>query len=247
MSASSLQETLRRYGISVVSLWPWTMRGPKFTVSMAQEAGFDGIQVLPMRLWKHSEREGWEDAVISWEDAWNYGPLWQAVLRTFGVSLEGAPTLLDLALFSRRHIPPFRKAIPSWHNFVNWYPVEIHPELSLDVSDYQKYCSMGGSLVWDTYHVVRPHGKTGESFGDWRKLLRMLPKGSISLIHVHVVQEDVSGFLGGTSKTLEMLDALAVAAPGVPAILEIAPPLRGYRDTIAHLGLFERTMRAHLG
>lgn len=85
----------RKYGISVVSLFPWSwgLGGPQRGLHIAIEAGYDGIQYVPM--WGWGSNLGLGRYVISYEDAWNYGPVWQVLMRHLGLR-SNAPTLLDL-------------------------------------------------------------------------------------------------------------------------------------------------------
>jgi len=88
----------RKFGINIVSLFPWSWGkgGPQRCMSMATQAGFNGIQYLPMRGW--GKVNGFEPKIISFEDAWNWGPWWKVPRRLIGLD-EDAPRLLDWLVF----------------------------------------------------------------------------------------------------------------------------------------------------
>jgi len=245
---------MRKYGLNTVSLWPWSLGsfGPFRSIEMASKAGFDGIQALPMRLWDYRFKGDWARYVISYEDAWNYGPLWKALLREIGLMGEPAPTLLDLFLFGRERMLPFPNAIFSVHHGLKHPPktavvTEIHPELWTDTQSYVDYSQLRGRLCWDTWHVRRPHRKTGATIGSWRELLILLPAEAIGLIHVHPTKEEIPGFLRGESSELTaMLVALRLKNPNCPAIIEVFPPLAGKIQTIAFVANILRITKGWL-
>ena len=98
----------RKYGISTISLVPWSFghKGFEKSLDIAEELGLDGIQALPMRGWTLEPSlyaryldDPWDKLIISFEGAWNSGTVIQALKRRFGFGKEGYPTFLDLYLF----------------------------------------------------------------------------------------------------------------------------------------------------
>jgi len=71
----------RKYGISVVSLFPWSWGpgGLQRAVSLAKVAGYDGVQALPLRGWDFSDLGRYSASILAYEDAWNNGSLWRAI------------------------------------------------------------------------------------------------------------------------------------------------------------------------
>ena len=228
----------RVYGLNVVSLWPYCLglRGPEVAIEMADTAGFEGIQVLPMKGWSYKNIRKWESRVISFEDAFMYGPLWKAVLRQLGILGEPAPLIVDWLLFGRKVSPFFPNAIPVVHHWQRGVAVEIHPELSTSLEEYMDFCANGGRFCWDTLHVRRRKRDGSPGIDDWKKLLQALPEGAVELIHVHPKKAEISAFLGGDSTELrEMLRLLGLKFPGIPAVVEIFPPLKSPKKTLKEL------------
>jgi hypothetical protein len=231
----------RKYGITAVSLWPWSLgsRGPERSIKMAMDAGYDGIQAIPIKGWSYEKVDDWGKYVISFEDAWNTGPLWKAILREIGLMKEPAPRMVDWLLFGKVLTYHYPNAIESLH-----HPdpkqkgvLEMYPDLWNDPQKYIDYANQGGSLCWDTWHIRRPIRGTvePEPLGDWRKLLKALPGGSIKLIHVHPIQMEIREFLAGEFNELaQMLLALSYKT-NAPAIVEVFPPLKTPQGTIKHL------------
>lgn len=61
---------VRKVGINTASLLPWSIgpRGPALSVEIAQAAGFNGLQILPLRGWTRETMAGIpQDFVLSWE------------------------------------------------------------------------------------------------------------------------------------------------------------------------------------
>lgn len=228
---------MRRYGVSAVSMFPysWGPGGPLRAKRMAFEAGYSGIQAMPLRGWMNTPLKHWEGSVLSFEDAWNYGPVWQIPLRHLGLKSDG-PTLMDWLLFGSRVSPYFPNAIPSVHHKQLGVATEIHPELSTSVFEYLDYTEAGGKLVWDTWHVRRPYRDGKPGIRDWRELMDRLPSESIALIHVHVTKDDLQGFMSAAGELTHMLRRLRLkVSKSVPAIIEIAPPLRSWDGTLGFL------------
>ena len=219
----------RKYGVSVVSLFPWSWGpgGLQRAVSLAGQAGYDGVQALPLRGWDFSTLNQYADRILAYEDAWNSGPLWRAIGRHLRlVDPRRAPTLLDWLLFARLRMPAVSGSMQVSHVIGSERgPIEIHAELSTSLDFYR---AQRGGLCWDTLHVRRPHRWTDESMPDWRDLLKRLPANAIQLIHVHPnVSEVMSlGRRGHESSELaDMLKALRDRAPDALAIVEVAPRL----------------------
>ena len=213
----------RKYGVNVVSLYPWCL-GPNArerTIKLAYRAGFNGIQALPLRGWDLANVKKWERWVISYEDAWNFGPLWKMPLRHLGI-LPTAPTWWD-ALFFQRANSPVMKALPSMHHWGEGILTEIHPELGTDHRLYIEKATQGQMMVWDTYHVQRPLRSGGPGIQDWPRLLGAVCD-AIKLIHVHPVGDEEGSLLAGTGEIASMLKMLKkYVNPEVPVILEITP------------------------
>lgn len=224
----------RQFGVSVVSLWPWSvgLYGPERSIKMAKQAGFDGIQALPMKFWSYKRIHQWEKDVISWENAWNYGPLWQVPLRLLGQMRDPAPTALDWGMFGRKTFPVSPNAIASMHHFGEGVSTEIHPELAINHEVYLEHCKKGGLLTWDTHHVARAHRQTGERINQWIDLLEQIPSENLALIHVHPARSDVKGLLQGQSYLSPMLEKLGRKTDKAPIILEVFPPITSYRRTV---------------
>jgi hypothetical protein len=202
---------------------------------MAKAAGFNGIQALPMKFWDYTKVDSWKAGVISYEDAFMYGPLWKALFRQFGIVREPAPTLIDWVLFGQEASWPFQNAIAVQHSFQPGSVVEIHPELGTHIDDYIAFCASGGKVCLDTYHLRRST-RIHSSAIDWKKLLNLLPPKGVSLIHVHPIKSEISGFLGGVSSELtSMLQYLAQRFPDVPAIVEVFPTFRAPSSTILYM------------
>ena len=240
----------RIYGLNVVSLWPYCLgpRGPERSIKLAASAGFDGIQALPMKGWSYKGVREWEDRVISFEDAFMYGPLWQAVLRQVGILDEPAPLLVDWLLFGRKVSPFFPRAILVAHHWQKGVAVEVNPELEVRAQAYLNFCTDGGRLCWDTLHVRREQRNGGEAVSDWRHLLSDLPAGSLELIHIHPTKEELAPFLAGTQTELtEMIASLGAKFPTVPAIVEVFPPLVSLSSTIFYLSKILTTSKRWLG
>lgn len=228
----------RQFGVSVVSLWPWSIgpKGPERAIKMAKEAGFDGIQALPMKFWSYKRIRGWEKDVISWEDAWNYGPLWQVPLRHLGVLEDPAPTAVDWIMFGKKTSPVFPKAIASMHHFGEGVSAEIHPELATKHQVYLDHCAQGGMLTWDTFHVTRLHRQTGKHINQWSTLLMQIPTENLALIHVHPARSDTESLIQGSSFLNPMLEALGQKTQNTPVILEVFPPMTTYGGTVEFVG-----------
>lgn len=232
----------RPIGVSAVSFFPWCLGsgGPQRTIEMATKAGFSGIQALPIQGWRYENFQTWENGVISYEDAWNFGSLWQATRRLAGQGKADDPSWLDLLLFGEQEFPGwlFQKAIYSVHEFRTGGMLEIHPEFSTDPDVYKTIARSQGStkwVCWDTWHTRRVHKETGERIagGNWETLMSSLVN-KIGLIHVHPTREELRSFLDGTNMELNhMLTMLGIITDNdVPVIIEVFPPCTTPRNTI---------------
>ncbi|OGC80223.1 hypothetical protein A3K01_00775 [candidate division WWE3 bacterium RIFOXYD1_FULL_43_17] len=185
---------------------------------MIKSAGYAGIQALPIKFWSYKRIHEWEKDVISFEDAFNFGLPWKALL------------------FGRRISPFFPQAILVAHHWQKGVAVEIHPELSTSIEEYLDFCANGGRFCWDTLHVRRRRRDGSSGIDDWEKLLQALPEGAVELIHVHPKKAEIPAFLNGASTEFrEMLSLLGLKFPRVPAIIEIFPPLKSPKKTLGEL------------
>lgn len=240
----------RVYGLNVVSLWPYCLgpKGPEHSIKMAQSAGYAGIQALPMKFWSYKRVKEWENDVLSFEDAFGFGPLYKALLRQLGLIGEPAPLLVDWLLFGRRISPFFPRAIPVVHHWQRGVAVEVHPELSTSSEEYLDFCANGGKLCWDTLHVSRRKRDGSRGIDDWEKLLEALPESAVELIHVHPKKAEIPAFLSGVSAEFrEMLYALGRKFLKPPAIIEVFPPLKSPQTTLEYLSDVLTATREWLG
>ena len=212
----------RRIGVSVVCMLPWSLgrNGLARAAIMARLAGFQGLQILPMRGWDElTFTEASPNQIISFELAWNCGSLWKAVLRHLHLAGEESPLLHDWLLFGKCDDTE-RRAEMIFHHFqktsmfithdvIHVGVMEMHPELDLEVGVYADYPH---GLVWDTEHVIRS-GRHGQPpiTDDWEKLLDEVGH-NIRLIHV---KDPINP---------KMLKALAEKTT-CPVIFEARPPL----------------------
>lgn len=238
---------MRKYGVSVFSLFPWSLgpKGPERSVKMAREAGFDGVQALPMKWWSYERVDNWQKYVLAYEDAWNYGPLWQVPLRYLGIRPKG-PTALDWITFGKAASTSFPDAILSAHHMQRGVATEIHPELSTDIEEYDRYCREGNKVCWDTYHVRRSKRDGTPGIEYWTNLIKRIPvHRSIELIHVHPVKSEMEKFMVyGGGELVAMLLVLKRLAPTATAIIEVAPLLKTPRGTAKFLSeVLEQTKK----
>ena len=244
----------RKYGISTISLTPWSL-GPKGfekSLDIAEELGLDGIQALPMRGWpsepslyaRHLD-EPWDKLIISFGDAWNSGTVTQALKRRFGFGKEGYPTFLDLYLFGfgRRPVQVLETMgkVFGWEKYIN--PKFSNSEyryllkINSDNVQIQNYVDYKHGLVWDTSHVRE------QGMPDWRNLLSTLPTESIKLIHFHPKDEnELAEFVAGNKNELsEMLEFLAVkVSKDCPIIIETCPMIFRSRKSLIKKGCLVR-------
>lgn len=224
---------IRRIGVNVVTLLPFSLG--KFGLGraslLAYEAGFDGLQIMPLRDWGHITFSGISaKRIISFELAWNCGSLFGAVLRHLHLAGENKPRLRDWLLFEKCDIASYRTdlifqhyrktSLFVSHDVAHVGVMEMNPENKLAPAIYANYAR---GICWDTEHIIRP-GRHGEPpvTDNWRNLLDKVGR-NIRLIHVK------------SSADPEMLRALAKAAPGCPVILEDPPIIRFRGKTLEWL------------
>jgi len=211
----------RKIGVSIVCMVPWSLwqNGLGRAIIMAHDAGFDGLQILPMRGWNQlTFPEIPKEKIISCENAWNYGSFWGAVLRRFHIAGEDKPLFKDWALFgdekSSQYVydlicRKFPNSLMVSHDlyYRAFGPLELNPEMEISVPYERLDCS----FVWDTEHVVRS-GRHGERpvTDNWERLLDKIGH-NIKLIHVK------------SSADPKMLKALAKETD-CPVIFEDRPP-----------------------
>jgi hypothetical protein len=183
----------RKIGINVVSMVPFSLGrgGLARALGIASEAGFDGLQLLPLRFWNaFTFFDILKEKIISFELAWNCGSIWGAILRHSHLTGEENPTLKDWILFGKCETVEdcaelifrnFQKtSMFVTHDTVHAGVIEMHPELEMMADDYADYHH---GLVWDTEHVLRfgHHGEPPVTL-DWIDFLEEV-KGNIHLIH----------------------------------------------------------------
>lgn len=209
----------RKIGVSVISLLPWSLgkNGLFNAWKLARIAGFDGLQLLPMRGWdKVTPKTIPPNFVISFEDAWNCGKLLPSIGRELHLLGENHPRFHDVVLFGactevkERFNALFTHlggtAMLVTHNSRQAGVLEMNPE-----DNHTRH----GGVCWDTKHVVRS-GTNGESpiTRDWRTLLEIV-RHNVRLIHVN----------DSAPIDPKMLVALAEATD-CPVIYEAKPPLK---------------------
>lgn len=243
----------RLFTVSCVSLFPYSIgrKGFRRSMEMAERAGFGGIQGLPLRGWEHLEKFP-TDTILSIEDAWNYGTLSKGLMRTFKLADDPYPTLIDWALFGPKPHKALNTLRNLWpgasyisHDFGETL-MEINPEASINHKPYLSYLP---GLVWDTWHVRRPHRRNGTTIEDWDVLLEQLPSESIQLIHVHPSAEESFRLIKGScGPELErMLEALQrkTANSNCPIVLEVTPALIGMSHAEHRLDRIRRVLNEY--
>lgn len=230
---------MRKYGISTVSLVPFSLgkKGFEKSLDIVEKLGLNGIQALPMRGWPVDKnyyasnlQEPWDKMILSFEGAWNSGTIRERFSRTASEMKKGYPTFMDWYLFgfNPKSVLEAVRQVFGWQKFIDhkfgdyWCKVEIYPEASTQIQNYLNYPS-GVGLVWDTRHV------RDKGMPDWRKLLSELPSESIKMIHFQPKDEiELTKFMNGEKNELSiMLKALADKVfKDCPVILEIKPRIR---------------------
>lgn len=230
----------RKIGLNVVMTFPWCLGfgGLHRAIKLSRLAGYDGLQILPLRGWSAGDFEGVDpERIIAMEDAWNHGPFLSALARQAGLIGEPAPLFHDWLLFgpSGKTIADrlalmrsiFPDAIFPAHKPSGTDPIEMHPEAGLSIKEYAE---RPYGLVWDTAHVLRM-GRHDEApvTNDWRKLFAQV-SGNIRLIHVKDGADP------------EMLKALAEVTD-CPVILETRPPIKVIINQLSLIDWLEKKRR----
>jgi len=235
-----MEKNKRIFGVNIATLFPWSW-GPwgfHASLALALSAGFDGLQILPMRGWGNiclTEEE--KQRVIAMEDAWNGGKLRYALWReaaiiwhrkkgkSMGMEWERFPRLHDWLLFGswvksyevmRNHINTFDLGqIVTYHIWNRNLPVEICPENATMFPEGPINYPPG--IVLDTEHLTRC-GRHGQPAIDWKKLLDRLDSNQVKFIHVKPHAPEVA-------ELRKMLLALAELTHDsrCPIILEASP------------------------
>jgi hypothetical protein len=227
----------RVIGINVISLFPHSAgkEGPQNAINIAHKAEFAGIQASPLRGWWYGEMHKWHKYVISYEDAFNFGSLWQALFRNliaepikkvfpkFTVNTRN-PLILDWVLFDHPYAPRYPGAMKVVPRISKNDVVEINPELGLSVGQLIDLARNGQKYCLDTTHLFRK-GREGEAFiGDVRRLIEDLPESSVKLLHVHPLRNQIDPFLSGEYTAFtELVRMLGKRFPKAPAIVEVLP------------------------
>lgn len=185
---------MRTIGISQASLFPysWGPGGLARAWALAKEAGFDGLQILPLRYCDRSSSIP-QDAVLSIEGPWNSGSLWGALRRHMGRAGEEEPLLLDWLLFGgkkeaaklfRRLAGSFNQAMNVIHTPGSLYDIfEVNPEAKMSIAEIQKI----GALCLDNCHIQRK-GRHGEPRISAR-LIELLEPSQVQLLHYNLRDE----------------------------------------------------------
>ncbi len=228
---------MRLYGLNVASLWPWSLGtyGPEKSIEMAKAAGFNGIHALPMKFWNYDRFKKWEKHVISYQDAYMYGPFWQTILRHLHIMGEPAPTIFDWLLFGKNY-STIMQALYVTPIVIDGACVEINPELSSNHRNFVRLAISGVKFCLDTYHIRRNNRTLGKFFIDWENLLEYLPRENVALIHVHPQKNEIAQLLKGdtTSQIIRIMSTMQNRFPNVPVIVEVFPPLLSYDATVKY-------------
>lgn len=217
----------RLFGISTVSLFPHSLglNGLRNAWDIAFYAGFDGLQVLPMKGWDFNKNAFAHANVISYEDAWRpVQPFPQSalsgdILNWLAFGQNYATTLAKI----KRYYP---RAMPVGHHPDMQHVLEMKAEANLPVSGYLNY-SQG--LVFDTLHIFECPDL------DWPTFLSQVRKERIKLIHLHPRLNQIDSFLRGEQSELTaMLDQLnnVTRFSKCPVILEFFPPMHMLRGDL---------------
>lgn len=223
---------MRKFYLSSLSLFPYCLGegGPGDSISMAEKAGFKGLQIAPARGWKPETVSVLRsEDVIACEGAWNQGSLWGCAKRYLGSALglgwEG-PLLEDWMVFGRRPLTldqlaalfPTALKIVHFNNQAGFY--EINPEGGEPWNEFQW-------LVMDLHHYLRDYRDGRKNpFPHWAVALSKL-QNRIALVHIHPTVQEVQGLLnqdGGEFNSF--VRAIGrVLGPNVPMVLEVAPKI----------------------
>lgn len=225
----------RKIAVSAASFFPWCLGqgGIKRAIRLAKRAGFDSLQILPLRRWVDFSGVD-KEYVMSYTPEWNSGTWWGAFRRTLGLAGEECPLILDMVLFGSDQavtssMDAIRSAFPEAiyvARVPGTNPLEIHPEAGLTVDEYVQYPY---PLIWDTWHSRRPmrYGQGRQITNDWQKLLASVA-AKICQIHVHPTVKEIIGLVRGDPQMelIRMLQALGKVTD-CPAVIEVAPLVFG--------------------
>ena len=239
----------REYGVNVLSLYPWSSGkgGIGRAVSMALDAGYDGVQALPLRGWGGREYGILGSFVISYEGSFANGGFFEASFNSLrkmvGKLLKTKSTQLISPLFEdwlffgkdNRTLPSNPHALKIVHKVEEIEEkamLEIGPDAGISGSYKDFVISNGcGRLCWDTFHVRRENRRADQTkpMDEWETVLASLPSNSIGLIHVHPVQnskvDELDLLLSGKYCELVTMLRCLRDTTNAPAILEIVPPM----------------------
>ena len=160
------------YGISIASLLPYAMRtalwahgSPMMAAKWAQKAGYEFLQVLPLR--GVTGRENWPLPVKYHEGAWNpVNGLLQGLRHQIGG--EGMPsTPIDWAFFPKiaecRKVEALLPGENISHHLAANGLYEVNPDDRLAANTIARYCrDEGCRLVIDTEHLLRADRNAAE-------------------------------------------------------------------------------------
>jgi len=237
----------RKYGVNVLSLWPWSSGkdGVERAVGMALDAGFDGVQALPLRGWGGCKYKSFGQFVISYEDSFANGGFFESFInssRKMVGKLLGtknatpiSPLFEDWLFFGKynRSLPSNSSAVKVVHTMDDrGNMLEINPSAEI-LGSYRDFAILNGTgrLCWDTFHVREKNKRAYQvqHIDAWETTLASLPNNSIGLIHVHPIQnskvDELDLLLSG--KYCELVNMLRYLrdTTNAPVILEIVPPM----------------------
>lgn len=245
----------RKIAVSAASFFPWCLGrgGIERTLKLSKKAGFDGLQILPLRGWTDFSALDPRD-VMSYTPEWNSGTWWGAFRRTLGLAGEECPLILDMVLFGSKLAvtSSFAKIQATFPKAIyvarvpGTNPLEIHPEAGLTVNEYAQYPY---PLIWDTWHSRRPmrYGQGGQITHDWQKLLASVA-AKICQIHVHPTIKEIVSLIRGDPQMelIKMLKTLGEKT-ACPVVIEVAPLIFGIPSIqVALLGKIRSVAEGYL-
>lgn len=243
---------MRNLGITVASLGLWALgpSGPKRALEKADAAGFNGLQVLPLRGWNQESMKSIPPLkVISYEGAWNQGTLMGVFLRMAHPKDETKPKPEDWLMFGAHPLEAYQigEVFPNALRIVHkpeeaWMGAyEVNPEGGLPKA--------GQRTVFDTLHAFR--GNRDGSSSSVTRWMSYLPTSIryTACVHVHPKVEDINDPLNAEGALAGLVRELARITPSsVPFILEVAPdPFAGKAATISRLAHFRSPIRFLIG
>jgi len=255
----------RKYGINVISLWPWVIgeNGIDVAVRMASAANFDGLQVLPLRGWTHEKLVEYSYPVISQEKSFNNGNIFECFVNTsksvLGITnAEGAPRMVDWVLFGKnRELENLGgDVLYCVHDDNEAGDVyEISPKKSKEFKN-----SLNGDLLFnrdlciDTRHIRGFDRRSDREIKakNTLELLRKIPSDLIKLIHINPIKtssldEEELLFLGKDCELIEMLKILGKKS-NAPVILELVPKINlSEGGRVSYLNLLRKAVFQYLG